>query len=544
MSQSISVMLLGGLIRMMQGFAAAAPTLLVGLFIAAILRYYLGEKGTLRLFGGDSIRSLPQSWLIGMLLPVCSIGVLPILREMRRAGVKPGAMSAFALSAPLFNPLSLLYGLTLSRPIVIILFAIGSLVVVTVLGAGWDFLAERRGTSRRLVDGKNEPAASDSPLVLPDHLIGMRRLLATFVHFARELTGVSLGLALIALSGLAILAAMLPYGAMQNSVEQGDPWAPLTMLWVAIPVYATPMLAMSQLGMMFQHANSPGAAFTLLILGAGMNVATPLWFGKHFGFKSACVWLVSLLVVVMGISYAINRPLIPPGVEPAGHTHAFDIYANPLSAYHSISLATVKEIGGKNLGISEYVSLGMLGLIALVGIALRMFGINEATLVRTASAGSFASSLVTEQVVTRRGMDRVVPPSVIGLTMLIGLIATSLVACYAYYPSANECLDEISMARSECLSAANSGQTEAALFWLPVWEDWSRRMEVGTFLRSGEIRPYQRMQGYLIRKKLELLEHELEHDPPEPEEVKAVVKGILVTNSRWVRSFRTPQSRD
>ncbi|MCR9212066.1 MAG: permease, partial [bacterium] len=77
MSQPISIMLMGGLVRVLQGFAAAAPTFLVGMLIASIIRYYLGDKGTRRLFGGDSLRSLPQSWLVGMLLPVCSIGVLP-----------------------------------------------------------------------------------------------------------------------------------------------------------------------------------------------------------------------------------------------------------------------------------------------------------------------------------------------------------------------------------------------------------------------------------------------------------------------------------
>src|SRR6056297_1142712 len=128
---SPTAMLVGGLVRVAQGFVAAAPTLLVGLLIAAILRYYLGREGTRRLFGGDSLRSLPQSWLVGMLLPVCSIGVIPILIEMHRSKVKPGAMFAFALSAPLFNPLSLLYGFTLSRPVVIVLFAIGSLIIVT-----------------------------------------------------------------------------------------------------------------------------------------------------------------------------------------------------------------------------------------------------------------------------------------------------------------------------------------------------------------------------------------------------------------------------
>jgi uncharacterized protein len=341
----------------------------------------------------------------------------------------------------------------------------------------------------------------------------------------------------VALSGLAVLAGLLPFGAMQNSVEQGDWWAPLRMTVVAIPVYATPMLAMSQLGMMFQHANSPGAAFALLIMGTGLNLATPLWFGRHYGWKAAAFWLLSLFVIVVGISYAINKPLIPHGVDPAGHTHAFDIYANPLSIFHKIDFSTISDIVTKHKDISELVSVALLGFVAASGLLLRLLKIDEASLIKNSKASSFASSLESQDAPQRRGFDIVVAPSVIGVTMLIGLVALSIVACFAYYPSPQECLEEIRVSRAECLSAANSGNVEHAMAWLPIWEDWSRRLEVGTFIRTGGIRPYQRMQGHLIRKKLELLEHELEHDPFEPEETKKVVGSIMGTNSRWVRAF-------
>ncbi|TWU58757.1 putative permease [Rubripirellula tenax] len=528
------MMFFGGLIRVFQGFAQAAPTLLVGLLIAAILRNYLGPEGTRRLFGGDRWRSLPQSWLVGMLLPVCSIGVLPILFEMRRAKVKPGAMSAFALSAPLFNPLSLLYGLTLSRPLVIILFALGSLVVVTALGLLWDALS-RKTPADDHAQSSGEPFEAGSAT---DRLIGLRRVFATFVQIARQSTGEALVATVVALTGLAVLAAVLPFGAMQHEVERDDWLAPLKMLLVAVPVYATPMLAMSQLGMMFQHANSPGASFVLLILGAGMNFATPLWFGRHYGWKAASMWMASLLVIVLGLSYAINGPLVPPGVEPAGHTHAFDIYANPLTSYHKIDLASIRGLVAKEMDISVIASMIVLAVVACFGLLFRLLKIDEAWLVKNAKAGSLASSLTADEAAPRRGLDIVVPSGVIGATMLAGLVALSAVACYAYYPSPDECLEEISMARAECLSAANSGQVDHALFWLPVWEDWSRRLEVGTFIRTGRVRPYQRMQGYLIRKKLENLEHELEHDPFEPDETKRVVRDLLATSTRWTSSFR------
>ena len=48
----MDIVLVGGGVRMVQGMMSAIPTLVVGLCISAVLRYYLGISGTLRLFGG------------------------------------------------------------------------------------------------------------------------------------------------------------------------------------------------------------------------------------------------------------------------------------------------------------------------------------------------------------------------------------------------------------------------------------------------------------------------------------------------------------
>ena len=126
------------LLRMTQAGLQASPTILVGFFVAALFRRLLGPEHVRRLFGDQTWHALVQAWGIGMLLPVCSLGVVPVLREMRRAGISGGTILAFALAAPLFNPLSLLYGLTLSEPFTILAFATGSLIVVTVAGWSWD----------------------------------------------------------------------------------------------------------------------------------------------------------------------------------------------------------------------------------------------------------------------------------------------------------------------------------------------------------------------------------------------------------------------
>ncbi len=483
----MDVMFFGGLMRAVQGLAAAAPTLIVGLFIAALLRYYLGTSGTHRLFGGDSLRSLPQSWLVGMLLPVCSIGVIPIIREMRRMGVRPGAITAFALSAPLFNPLSLLYGLTLSRPYVIVGFALASLAVVTILGISWD-----RTTKWRTSEAAMDPG-----------VIGLQRLWQSMLFMGRELCGATGGLTLLALLGLFVLGFVLPHGALQSAVEQLNPWAPLTMAAVSVPIYATPMLTMSQLGMMFAHGNSPGAAFCLLLLGTGVNLATLWWIATNYGTRSTVIWFSVLLIVVLGLAYAVNRPLIPPGVEPAGHTHAFDIYTNPLHAGASVTIESFVRKLSELVAVMDRIGLSVLFVLLLVGLTNRYLMGSESERLDAVPP--------SQPELAETGWNRRVSPSTVGITCLGGLVAFSVVGCYAFYPRPSEVLEEMRLARVELLSGAASRDYERVLRWIPIQEEWSRKLEVGYAMRRFELRPYQKMQTYLLRKKLELLEHATEH---------------------------------
>src|ERR1051326_8649087 len=136
----LSIIVWSIILRTGQIAVESSMTLLCGFFVAGVMRRMLGAEGTRRLFGGSGWNGLFRAWAVGTVLPVCSLGVIPIAREMRRAGVPSGTILAFVLAAPHINPLSLLYGLTLSEPLVIICFAIGSLVIALTAGFIWDRL--------------------------------------------------------------------------------------------------------------------------------------------------------------------------------------------------------------------------------------------------------------------------------------------------------------------------------------------------------------------------------------------------------------------
>jgi uncharacterized membrane protein YraQ (UPF0718 family) len=491
----------GVVLRLLQATLQCAPFLFTGLCVAAFFHRFLGQSRTLRLFGSNSLSSLVQSWLIGMLLPGCSLGVIPIVRQLKVSGIGVGTIFAFALSSPLFDPLSLLYGLTLSKPLTIVAFAACSLVVVTVCGMIFDGLYPQT------------PVPSPEPAPVP---FGVKRLLAVVVQGAREATGPSLGWIACGLAGMSLLAVLLPAGSLQGSMQHENPWSPVVMTAVAIPAYATPMTAMGQLGSMFQHGNSVGAAFILLAFGAGMNLGLLAWMIANYGWKKALVWMGLMIGVVLGLSYGIERPLYPTDIEPADHTHAFDHYCRPFddtvpAGGYPAYIAPKLRLDAQ---FHEVAGLALVGALIALGLGLKLLDrwwVIENWLTRaspqTKPAGRF---------------DLIVPEWVLGLVAVAAILAGSAVGCFAYYPPPDESLEELGIARTEALQGALSGQKAHALHWIPIAENWNRRLQVGAFLRHGSLSDYHRMKARVFQSHLERLEHMLEDDDPRPEIGKQV----------------------
>ncbi len=468
----------GIVVRLGQALLDAGPTLLCGVLVAGIFSQMLGPQGTARLFGVGARSGVLRAWFWGMMLPVCSLGVFPVIRELRRAGVSGGTILAFALTGPLFNPLSLLYGLTLSEPIVIISFAFLSLVMVSVAGVVFDWVFP--GT------GLPVPAASTLPAP------GLKRLLAVAVAAGRDLAGLSL------------LVVFVPFGSMEHSMRHDDPWSPLIMVLIAAPAYESPMRAMMHLGLLFDHGNSVGAALVLLILGAGVNLGLVVWSLRTFGLKLTAGWFVLVLAIVLGFAYGVNRPL-DFAVNRESHTPAFDDFATPFPP-GTTHAAVTGLVEGKLLdraGAQELVGLlGVAGLL-LLGLATRLIDRAVARWQRGTESWSVIGWL--QRTSSRPEWDWVIPSKVLAGIVLVGLVALSIVGCYVYYAPPKELFEEMQMVRAEvqyCVLKANKDQ---ALRVLPRLDDLTRKLQVSVFLRTGQYDAAAAEKAEALREKLEAL---------------------------------------
>ena len=486
----------GAILRIAQAAIQAAPFIFTCLCITGLLHRLMGQKHTRWLFGSNSVASLFQSWLIGMLLPGCSLGVIPIVKQLRRSGIAVGTIFAFALSSPLFDPLSMLYGLTLSKPFTIIAFAFCSLIVVTISGSIFDWLFP------------NTEVTVEEP---PETPYGVKRLLAVLVFMARETLSSTAGLIGCGLVGVGLLSVVLPPGSLGRSMSHDNPYSPLLMTAVAIPAYATPMTAMGQLGSMFQHGNSVGAAFILLIFGAGMNLGLLTWMILSYGWKKSAVWLSLMLLIVIGFSYGIERPLYPTEVEPSDHTHAFDIYCQPFQDGAPPTAGYPREIWRRiRLEIQPHEIAGVAMLIFLTFLGLILKWLDRRWVIETWL--NRRPTIADAQAPPK--WDIVVPGPVLAIFGLLAIMVASIVGCFAYYPDPAETLEELNLAKTEALSAALSGKSEQALHWIPICETWNRRLQVGAYLRRGQLSDYHLLKSRLFQDRLEELEHMVtDHDP-------------------------------
>ena len=521
----------GGGLRLFQTIIYASLWIVIGCFIAAIFRRMLGPEKVRNIFGNQTRFSLLAGWGIGMLLPVCSLGVIPIVRELHRCGVNRGTIVAFGLTAPLFNPLSVLYGLTLSDPIAILSFSLCALVIVSILGAAWNLLAidKEPGKSQsgervvnrifgmflfvsmrklfgpslryiiagfrfiwnRLPDDKHQTGESQTVQS------GIKRIVAVFYSAGRELVGASMVYILIGIGFSVALATFLPHGHFQTQVERDNALAPIVVAIVATPVHSTPLLAMSQIGGMFQHGNSIGAAFSMLILGAGANIGLLVWFGKAFRFKRMVIFYLLLAGTTICLAYVIDKPLTPKGIDPAGHTHAFDVYTNPFQHGAKNVTKSAMRRGGEFWKKNEFGGTFLLGFLAIVGVA------------STLAARKFdmeAWFSHTQNVSDEKSFDRELPGWFLGLVSVCGLVAASILGCYVFYPPATELLEyDLSPVNTNLVVAARNGKWEAADRLITYADDLSRRLEVGVFLRNGSVGEYQTAQAKYYRETLDEL---------------------------------------
>jgi uncharacterized membrane protein YraQ (UPF0718 family) len=119
----------------------AGPYMLAGFFLAGLVHAFVPTAAVVRFLGKRNLASIFRAAAVGVPLPLCSCGVIPMAAALRREGASKGAVSSFVISTPESGADSVLatYALmdvpmTVARPIVAFATALAAGVAELVFG--------------------------------------------------------------------------------------------------------------------------------------------------------------------------------------------------------------------------------------------------------------------------------------------------------------------------------------------------------------------------------------------------------------------------
>lgn len=259
-----------------------APWLLFGFLAAGLLSLFFTPERVSRHLGRQAGKR--GSWLavlMGVPLPLCSCGVLPVAASMRRCGASKGATGAFLISTPqtgvdsFFATYALLgWAFAIVRP-----------VVAFITGLIGGFVLDSNDHEEDF-SGAGTLDSEEQKGPWPTRILGALRY-----GFDKLFGNIAFAL-LIGLVISALIAYFIPGTFFAEKILKNDWIAFPVMLCIGMPMYVCSTASIPVALSLMVSGISPGAALVFLIVGPALNGASLTTLLKIFGKASTGLYLV------------------------------------------------------------------------------------------------------------------------------------------------------------------------------------------------------------------------------------------------------------
>ena len=278
-----------------------APWLLIGFFFAGLIYVFLPRERVTQHLGKANIMSVFKAALIGIPLPLCSCGVIPVVTSLRKQGASKGACLAFLTATPTSGVDSILATYSLLG----LLFAIYRVIASFVTGLFSGFMANifEKGSTVENVEMTEvcNICDNDAPHT---HTFGDKIKIMFSYGFGEliEDTGKWIIIGIL-IGGLIIY--FIPEGFIQNYLGSG--FLPmLVMLVVGIPLYVCATGSIPIAAALMLKGLSPGGALVFLIAGPATNAVTITVISKYMGKKMTVLYLLSISMASILLGLLLN----------------------------------------------------------------------------------------------------------------------------------------------------------------------------------------------------------------------------------------------
>ena len=284
-------------------FNDASLYILFGIFIAGLIQIFVDKEKISRYLGRPGIRSVVLAAILGVPLPLCSCGVIPMAVSLRKSGASKGATLSFLISTPESGVDSIAISFALLDPLMTVFRPIAAFVTAIVAGIGENVFGRKDAEATKeeadaciFCEGEGD---DHNHSLAHKFKYGMRYAFTVLLgDIAKWLTlGIVIG---------GVISYFVPKEFIENYLGSG--WqAMLIMLVIGIPLYVCASASTPIAAALIAKGMSPGVALVFLLAGPATNMAGILAVGKFLDKRAAVIYLISISVCAVGLGLLLNQ---------------------------------------------------------------------------------------------------------------------------------------------------------------------------------------------------------------------------------------------
>lgn len=285
-----------------------APWLIVGAASAGLMHILVPATWMQRHLSGRM--GVLKAVLIGVPLPLCSCGVIPVGLGLRKSGAGNGAAVGFLISTPQTGVDSVLVSASfLGWP-----FAILKVVVALATGLIGGTLADSGAPPALDIISKEEQP----------HTHPVRGKFLEFIAQSLELIRSIWGWLVIGVVISAAITWMVPEQSLSNIPALTGIWALLITLVISLPLYVCATASVPIAAALVASGLPTGAALVFLMAGPATNIATLGAVYRTLGRRSMLIYLTTITAGSLVAGLAFNHLIIGDVTHLHAHDHTSD----------------------------------------------------------------------------------------------------------------------------------------------------------------------------------------------------------------------------
>jgi len=266
--------------------AEMAPYLILGFLIAGLLSVLIKEETIRKWLGRKGAASVFWGSILGVPLPLCSCGVIPVSSSLYRRGASKGATISFLTSTPQTGVDSIAATAGMISPF----FAVVRVVVALISGIASGLIVNLLDKTPNKTKTPSPESDEATPPFHPLHT-SLAALKYGFYTLPADLgKNLTIGLLLAALLGVVI-----PDNWFSQFLDK--PWLTYgAVTLIAVPLYVCSTGSIPIAFSLLAAGVSPGAALVFLIAGPATNVATITTLSRVLGKQTMVIYLAMIIL--------------------------------------------------------------------------------------------------------------------------------------------------------------------------------------------------------------------------------------------------------